>query len=473
MESAVDNLKSIASQKISANTIRRAQEVLQSFICLKRRFLKFLESVLIMAPQNMADILEKTEVTLKKCFVISNSIEDIALGIVNKTRRRVVYLANCLTLINIILNVIWSVAPLDSPFYCYLPNPYYSFGRLGRFISATHAVGHPLTLLYSVNILMNEARGSLTPLTNLKHLFDKLPNPSQEETKKLTLLLKLLCYLPFTNFLGTIPLFSVVAIGSIVTAYRLNSMTFLLASIPVLVIEAVSAILASHGFVTATVLIIQSSRYFLIRLERANSLLSHALFMPLNRELHKTHVALLDLDHILDEVKDHNRCIKYWLSGSLMSTGGVITLLLVFAIESRVWYEKAFIFIVGFFIQAFLSVSFSYAAYLFVKIRSTANTLHSLQTRLQIYQQTSRSENASVLIRGKGYPRPADVIKLKYQTLRLIHRMTSPFLRIGFTEGDGESFSPESVGSMFSTVVLGSLMFLNTKYSSLKYLLNK
>ena len=158
-------------------------------------------------------------------------------------------------------------------------------------MSAVHAVGHPLTLLYSVNILINEARGSLTSVTNLMH-FLKLPSPSQGETKKLTLL----CYLPFSNFSGTIPLFSIAAIGSTVTAYKLNSIIFPLTSIPVLFIKAMFAILAPHGFVTATVLITQPSRYPVIRLERANILLSNVLFMPLNRELHKTHAALLELD---------------------------------------------------------------------------------------------------------------------------------------------------------------------------------
>ena len=127
----------------------------------------------------------------------------------------------------------------------------------------------------------------------------------------------------------------------------------------------------------------------------------------------------------------------------------------------------------GAFIVLFLSISLCFAAYLFIKIRSTAKLLHSFQTQLKIRETTFRYRSASILIRKTRDSHPLDVIKIKYQTLRLIHKMTSPFLRIGFTEGDGESFSPETVASMVSTVTVGSLMFLNTKYSSLKYLLHQ
>ena len=432
-----------------------------------------------MVPSSVADLVNKIEIVLKKCNVISSSFDDIEKGIVSQKRKRIIYIVNCFTVMVCILSGIWSIAPLDSPFYLNIPNPYYAYGRLGRFISAVNFAAFTLVTLYSLNILMNETKGSLTPVTNLKHLFDKLPHPSDHEVKKLTFLLRILPYIRLTNLMCTLPVFSFVFIGSVVTSYELQSLTFLLASIPEWFVEGASLIHASHTFTAIHVLIAQSARYLLIRLDRVDNSLSALLSsskMQVKERVDifgKTRRALIDLDSILDEVLDHNRCIKYWLRDSLICLGSDITLLLVFIMESKVWYERAFIFMAGFFLLMFLSISFYYAAYLFIKIRSTAKSLHSLQTQLKHDYQGSRRRSTSLIIQKVGNLHLSDVIKIKYQTLRLIHRMTSPFLRIGFTEGDGESFSAESVASMISTVVCGSLMFLNTKYSSLKLVLTK
>ena len=429
-----------------------------------------------MVPSFVADLVSKIEIVLKKCYVASSSFDDIEKGIVNQRRRRIVYIIICFIVMLCILSGIWSFAPLDSPFYLSIPNPYYAYGRLGRFISATHVIGFPLTILYSLTILMNETKGSLTPVTNLKHLFDKLPHPSDHEVKKLTFLLRILPYIPLTNFLCAFPVFSFVFIGSVLTSYELQSLTFLLASIPEWFIEGVSLIHASHTFSTVHMLIAQSARYLLTRLDRIDNSLAALLSSSqtqVKEIIRKIRRTLIDLDSVLDEVLDHNRCIKYWLRDSLICMGSIMTLPIVFIMESKVWYERAFIFMLGFFLLMFLSISFYYAAYIFIKIRSTAKSLHSLQTQLKPHYQGARRRSTSLMIQKVGDPHPSDVIKMKYQTLRLIHRMTSPFLRIGFTEGDGESFSAESVGSIISTVVFGSLMFLNTKYSSLKLLLTK
>ena len=429
-----------------------------------------------MVPLFVADLVNKIEIVLKKCYVTSSSFGDTEKGIVNQQRQMIAYMANCLMVTLCILSGIWSIAPLDSPFYLNIPNPYYAYGRLGRFISAVNFAAFTLVTLYSLNILMNETKGSLTPVTNLKHLFDKLPHPSDHEVKKLTFLLRILPYIRLTNLMCTLPVFSFVFIGSVVTSYELQSLTFLLASIPEWFVEGASLIYGTPIFATVHVLIAQSARYLLIRLDRVDNSLSALLSssqMEVKERICKIRGALIDLDDILGEVLDHNRCIKYWLRDSLTCMGSVITLEFVFIMESKVWYERAIIILVGFFDLMFLSISFCYAAYLFIKIRSTAKCLHSLQTQLRPDYQASRRRSTSLIIQKVGNPHPSDVIKIKYQTLRLIHRMTSPFLRIGFTEGDGESFSAESVGSMISTVVFGSLMFLNTKYSSLKYLLNK
>ena len=116
-------------------------------------------------------------------------------------------------------------------------------------------------------------------------------------------------------------------------------------------------------------------------------------------------------------------------------------------------------------ILSFLAVSFVNASYLFIRILSTAKLLHFLQKKLQTQELVLRQRSAPVLTTKKEYPHLEDVIKIKYQVLRLIHRMTTPFLPIAFSEGNAKSFSPASIGSSISSTITISLMFLNTKYS--------
>ena len=227
-----------------------------------------------MASQDAVQLVNRIETVLKTCYVISASFADIEKGTVNKKRRRVVYVANCFIIIICILHVIWSVAPLDSTFYFYIPNPYYAYGRIGRLLSAAHVTGFPLTLLYSMIVLRNEVLGFLSPVTNLKRLFDKLPHPSDHEVNKLTFLLKMLPYIPVTNLFCTFPLVSIMFIGSVITSYLCESWLFFVVSIPEVFIDCVSLIHGSHTYSTINALIAQSSRYFLIRLDRVNAFFS-------------------------------------------------------------------------------------------------------------------------------------------------------------------------------------------------------
>lgn len=58
----------------------------------------------------------------------------------------------------------------------------------------------------------------------------------------------------------------------------------------------------------------------------------------------------------------------------------------------------------------------------------------------------------------------------KKQLLRMIHRLSSPLLKVGMTAGDLESFDSSDVASLISSVVTTSLMFMNSKYSATQFL---
>jgi len=54
----------------------------------------------------------------------------------------------------------------------------------------------------------------------------------------------------------------------------------------------------------------------------------------------------------------------------------------------------------------------------------------------------------------------ARVLKTKFQVLRMMHRVSSPHLRIGYTVADGESFSDDTAAAFVSNIIGNSLMFL-------------
>ena len=151
------------------------------------------------------------------------------------------------------------------------------------------------------------------------------------------------------------------------------------------------------------------------------------------------HNVCLDLHCLLNEVNDHNRCIKYWLKNDMICIG-LVSLFLVFVVESKTWLDKICMFFEMFALRVFVMVSFIISSSLYLRIRPTSKLLYSLQKEPQEEKYTSR-RSASLLIRRKGQPYPANVTKTKFQVLRVVHRMTSLFLRIGFTEGDGGCFS--------------------------------
>lgn len=48
----------------------------------------------------------------------------------------------------------------------------------------------------------------------------------------------------------------------------------------------------------------------------------------------------------------------------------------------------------------------------------------------------------------------------------MIHRVSSVYLKVGYTEGDAKSFSPASAAEFVDSVVITSLMFLNSNQSA-------
>ena len=184
--------------------------------------------------------------------------------------------------------------------------------------------------------------------------------------------------------------------------------------------------------------------------------------------------SLLELQDILDEVKEHNECVKYWLRDSLTIIGGLFVTFLVFMLGDIEWYYKAINVVTITVIGMVTSLSFSKASQLYVRIRCISKPLHSCQILLH-------SHVAEKFMPGTKRKKAAtsssishiDFMKTNFQVMRMIHRVSSPFLTIGYTVGNGNSFSPASAAQFLETVVIASLMFINSKGSTLVNLMTK
>ena len=428
-----------------------------------------------MAVQDPVHLVNQIDKLLVKWFITSTSTDDIERGVLNNKRRKLIYVANAIVCCDVFLWTIAFAAPENSSLHFYFLNGVHALGYLGRVFSGTIIVGHTMCVLHSLVILYYEKRGALTPVSSIKHLFEKLKNPFPNELKKLTFSLKALCYFPLIHFAGTLCVQSISTVGAVMTALSFQSWYFALAYIPRGIFGCLSSAHVSQSFAIVHLLITNSTIFLGLCLDRVTMNLSgvSSLSPGINTadRLHASRLTktnLLDLDSILNDVNDHNRCIKHWLKDELICVGVLVSLIIVFCIEGSNYYEKAIFGITVFSIVFVLAISFGHAVYLHVKIRSIAKLLHSLQTKTQIHVSLLRRHSEPMFFllekRNESF---ADVIKTKYEILRLIHRISSPYLRIGFTEGNGESFSPESVASVISTIVTTPLMFLNAKYSSL------
>ena len=427
-----------------------------------------------MAAQDAIDLANEIDKSLVKWFITSTSTDDFERDVLNNKRRKLIYVANVIVCCDVLLWTIAFAAPQNSSLHFYFLNGVHALDHLGRVFIGVIIVGHPMCVLHSMVLLYYEKRGALTPVWSIKHLFEKLKNPSRKELKKLTFSLKGLSYFPLLHFASTLPFESIKAVGAVMTALSFKSWYFALAYIPRGIFGCLSTAHSTQACGIVHLLITSSVICLALRLDRVTVNLFKVISMPpdmnTGNRLNASRVTkrnLLDLDSILNDVNDHNRCIKHWLKDELIFIGVVVSLMMVFFIEGNNYYEKAVFGVTLSVLVFILAISFGHAAYLYVKIRSTAKLLHLLQIKTQSQVSLLRRHSEPIIPLEKRKESFADVIKTKYRILRLIHRISSPYLRIGFTEGNGESFSPESVASITSIIVTTPLMFLNAKYLSL------
>ena len=435
-----------------------------------------------MSSQEVGKIIDKLEKNLIRDLLISADIESITHGNVNSRRRRLMLLVNILNGILQVHSAIGFLAGSKSSLHFYFLNPFYGYGYIGKIWNGAYTGGLLAVVANFMVFYINESRGTLEIL-HLKKMYERLDHPSTQESESFLYYLKIALNVGQFTFLSIwVPMVSFRVFGAVIGAYKFNSIPFLIASIPVVLGYIIMNYYAAQTHIYTHLLIAQSTTYLKLRLSRVEKSLSHVIpsdkteIASIQRKKVKKVVTTINeqlrvLKEVLNEVSDHNKCIKHWLHHEMVITGGVLTWFVVATLGDIEWYYKLSTIVTVGGWAAPVWLSFINSAVLFVRIRSMAKILHSCQSHLMIRDKFEKRSQSAIVSQGKEVS-PTEVVKTKQQILSMMHRVSSHFLRIGYTEGNGDSFSPASLGQFLSTIIFTSLMFLNSKSSALKDLLS-
>ena len=424
---------------------------------------------------------------MRRDYLISTDFHSISRGQVNQRHRIVIAVLIGLIVVLGTVSAIGFFADKDSDLHFYALNAFHGYGYSGKLWNGIYMCGIIAVVMHGIVFFVCEGRGHLSVITDLKKMFRRLDNPSAEEAATFLYFLKVMSYIREVAFITIwLPMILFRAVGAVLTAIRFKSLGFIVsmcvAFIPFMIVQ--QYICYIHGY--AHLLIAQSTTYFKLRLNRVTTnfafLISSLDFKSNPSDSQKTSLRietsvminkqLLDLSKILNEVGRHNRCIKHWLRNELFITGCLWAFCFFESMGDIEWYYKVSTVVSIFSWTACLCPSFLNAAKLYIHIQSIAKVLHSCQTRLQNQAQSQSRKSEDKSLEVIQQLDPINITKTKYQIMRMIHRVSSRYLRIGFTEGNGESFCPSSIIKFLSTVAFNSLMFLNARTSTMKAFLD-
>ena len=431
---------------------------------------------------DVSTVVEKAEQNLVRDYIISADFSSITTGTVNSDRRRMIIVRIALVAFLTTISAVGFVADKESKLHVYAINSLYGYGYLGKIWNGIYFIGGIGIVGHAIVFFSAEKRDRLSVVTELKRMFQRLENPSTQETKDFLYYLKIIVYIRELSFTAIIiPMTAFRLVGAAVTAYELQSISFLVISFISMIPAAVAQQYISYVHFYTHLIMAQSATYLTLRLNRVDKQLQSVVSSSRSQmhsrtflvTMEKANKQVIDLQNILNEVGKHNHIIRHWLGNDLFTVGGVLTFCFIQCLDSPIpWYFKVSTFSSVPAWTAIMCLSFFNAAKLHLRIRSISKVLYSCQTQIQREAQSMTRRERSAFSTNPLNARPVDVLKTKRQILRVIHRVSSPFLRIGYTEGDADSFSPSTIIRLLSTVVFNSLMFLNARNSTFKYLLH-
>ena len=429
-----------------------------------------------MALQQVEELVNKLEKNMIRDWIISSDIQSIKIGRLNWRRRLGTLMITATNFMMLLRFVIGFGTDSKSDLHFLILNPLYGFGYIGRFIHGIFVCGYLGIIAHALVFYANEGRGSLNIVTDIKELYSKLKDPTEEEQASFMKFLKLSVYIREMMFvIAFLPLGLIRSLAAVVTAYTFNSMWFSVGYLPVFIIYLWTGKYCYQLWAYVHIIIAQSTTYLRLRLRRVERSLKNVVSKSMSEKntrklqlkiINSINDVLYDFTDILNEVLEHNKCIKHFLRDELILMAGVCVMFVVFLLGEIEWYFRLAAIIVFPVVPLGLAISFNGAAEIYITTRSLAKILHSCQLICQIEGSQQTRYRAQSVPGIRDFPRYTDIVKTKYQIMRMIQRVSSPHLRVGFTEGDGKSFSPASAAEFVDSVVITTLMFLNSNRSS-------
>ena len=428
-------------------------------------------------------IIEIIEANMIREFVLSTDFDFISKGSVNKRRRWVTVMLIASLVLLVTQTAVAFFAGKESNVHWYVVNCFYGYGYLGKIWNGMYMIGVSATTAHAIVFFVSEGKGKFMVITDFKNMFQRLGRLKEGEIT-LIYYLRIMAHVRVLSLMTiSIPMILFRGVGAAITAYEFQSWIFLVAStfsiIPFTVAQLFNGKLHCYTHLT----IAHSATYFNCRLKRVEvGLKSVVSGYPNNSkkstvsgQLNSIESKCLELKDILDEVARHNQCVKYWIWNDLLTSGCLISFCILQSISNTIaWYLKVSAFITVASWMAVLLPPLTKAANLHMSIRSLTKVLYSCQVVLQKERskQSGGKRSTSALIAGDKGVNLLELIRTKRQIIRMIHRISPRFVKIGFTVGNGKSFSPLSILQLSSSVAFNSLMFLNSRSSVIRDLLD-
>ena len=429
-----------------------------------------------MSLDKLDTIVSKIETNLQRDWMISAPFQDIERNVLNRRRRMTAILFNVITCIESIRAWIGTVAGDDSPLHFYSLNALFGYGFIGRFLHGCYSISLPGTAANFVVFFMNEGRGTLSVVTGMREGIKKLGNASTSEFKILTLYLTAMLYVrDFVRVCYITPMTVFMAIGAVITAIKFKSVSFGICYIPFWILFIFHQQYVVDLYAYLNIIIAQSTIMFKIRLTQVDHALRNTISVARSTSSDRKYLqlkkrmtqivsdSLFEMDILLKEINGHNLVIKQWLRDVELYAGAVFAMSLVFISADVEWYYRLLVGATITFLMLALCPSFLNASDLHARLRKTAKLLHSCQTVLQIRRYASSRLNDSQFLESRN------MLKIKFRVMRMIHRLTSHSVKVGFSVGDMSSFSPMTTLSFIGSTVTNCLMFMmmQTSLSSL------
>src|SRR5689334_16443035 len=119
-------------------------------------------------------VFSSVDHALQRDWITTASFRDIQDGNLCRRKQITIFILNFLLVIFTIRHLVCLIAENQSPWHLYVLNPFLGFGILNRFTSGIYIFAYVLAALHSLTTLWAEREGKLTPISDLRTMYNKL-----------------------------------------------------------------------------------------------------------------------------------------------------------------------------------------------------------------------------------------------------------------------------------------------------------